>query len=395
MTKKTVLLHGPSYVAAGYGTHIRQIARILDSYDEFEVYLQATVWGNTPFMLGDFREKEMLDKMNARNAHRPEKFDLSFQVILPDEFKQDIANFNVGISACVETTICNPAWIDNVNKMDLMIVPSQHTKRVLLDSGTVTTPLYVVPEAFPPILENTKLKSNLEDLNFETNFNFLHIGQLAAGLEEDDRKGIYTLIRLFCKAFEGNKNVGLVLKTNSCRNTTIDYKITSNTLKEVITKHRTSEYPKIYLIHGLMKENELCQLYKHDKIKAFVSLTRGEGFGLPLLEAAAAGLPIITTNWSGHLDFLNITKKSFIKVNYELQKIRDGKADNRIFMKGAKWAHVDENDAIRKMKKLVESYNIPNEWAKNLQPHIINKYCFDSISKAFKQVLAKHYKLDE
>ena len=144
-----------------------------------------------------------------------------------------------------------------------------------------------------------------------------------------------------------------------------------------------------------MKENELCQLYKHDKIKAFVSLTRGEGFGLPLLEAAAAGLPIITTNWSGHLDFLNITKKSFIKVNYELQKIRDGKADNRIFMKGAKWAHVDENDAIRKMKKLVESYNIPNEWAKNLQPHIINKYCFDSISKAFKQVLAKHYKLDE
>ena len=393
MKKKTVLLHAPSYTLSGYGVHSRQIATILDSYDEFEVFLQATIWGNTPFMLGDFKEKEMLDKMNNNNQHRPEKFDISVQVILPDEFKDDLADFNIGISACVETTTCNPTWIDNINKMDLMIVPSHHTKRVLENSGTVTTPLYVVPEAFPPILENLDLECNLPDIEFETKFNFLHIGQLAAGLEEDDRKGIYTLIRLFCKAFEGNKDVGLVLKTNSCRNTAIDYKITANTLSEVLKKHRKSEYPKVYLLHGPMKENEVCQLYKHDKIKAFVSLTRGEGYGLPLLEAAATGLPIIATNWSGHLDFLNLTTKSFIKVNYELQKIRDGKVDNRIFINGAKWAHVDEEDAMKKMTKLVESYKVPLSWAKDLQPLVVDRFNINSVNKIFKKVLAKHYKV--
>jgi len=395
MTKKrTVLLHGPLYVQAGYGVHARQIATILDSYDEFEVFLQATIWGNTPFMLANFKEKEMLDRMNGNNDHRPEKFDISVQVILPDEFKDDLADFNIGISACVETTICNPEWITATNKMDLMIVPSQHTKRVLENSGTITTPLYVIPEAFPPTLEDTNLECNLSGIELETEFNFLHVGQLAAGLEEDDRKGIYTLIRLFCKAFAGNQDVGLVLKTNSCRNTTIDYKITTNTLNEVIKKHRKGEYPKIYLLHGPMKETEMCQLYKHDKIKAFVSLTRGEGYGLPLLEAAAAGLPIVATNWSGHLDFLNLTRKSFIKVNYELQKIRDGKVDNRIFMSGTKWAHIDEEDAMKKMTKLVESYKVPQDWAKELQPLIIDRFNINSIGKTFKEVLARHYNMD-
>lgn len=386
---KQVLIHGPLYCHSGYSVHARQIARILYNHKDFECTARATIWGNTPFQLGEFEEKVMLDEMNTRNSLNIQKYDLSVQVILPDEFKTDVAEYNIGVSAVVETDKCNPQWIDVVNKMNLMIVPSNHIKNTLTNSGNVTAPLYVVPECFPSYLEDKDLQCDL-DLDFETDFNFLHIGQLGSRNEEEDRKGVLTLIKLFCKTFQDNKDVGLVIKTNSSRNTTIDRRITRDTLSECISKYRQEKYPKIYLIHGPMSQLDMCKLYKHPKVKAFVSFTRGEGFGLPLLEAAAAGLPIIATNWSSYLDFLNLVEKSFIKVNYSLKEIP--RTDDRILIRGAKWAYIDEEDAVKKMKKLYESYSVPKQWASSLQSKILQNYNFASIEKQFNEVLNKHYK---
>jgi len=385
---KQVLIHAPLYCLSGYSVHARQIACILNNHKEFECTARATIWGNTPFQLGEFEEKAMLDEMNTRNSKNIQKYDASFQVILPDEFKTDAADFNCGISAVVETDKCNPQWIDAVNKMNLMIVPSNHIKNTLNNSGQVTIPLHVVPECFPSYLENRDLQCDLP-IDFETDFNFLHVGQLGSRNEEEDRKGVLTLIKLFCKTFKDNKNVGLVIKTNSSRNTTIDKRITKDTISDCISKHREGKYPRVYLIHGSMSQLDVCKLYKHPKIKAFVSFTRGEGFGLPLLEAAAAGLPIIATNWSSYLDFLNLVEKSFIKVNYSLKEIP--RWDGRILIEGAKWAYIDEEDAMKKMKKLTESYAMPKQWASNLQPKILENYNFRSIEKQFNEVLSKYY----
>ena len=65
--------------------------------------------------------------------------------------------------------------------------------------------------------------------------------------------------------------------------------------------------PNVYLLHGSLSSEEMNKLYNHPKVKAFVSLTHGEGFGRPMLEASMVGLPVITSGWSGQIDFLSQT----------------------------------------------------------------------------------------
>ena len=74
-----------------------------------------------------------------------------------------------------------------------------------------------------------------------------------------------------------------------------------------------------------MTDEEIHSLYLHGKIKSFVSFTHGEGFGLPLFEAAYSGLPVVAPGWSGQCDFLfDENKKShFYNVAFDIQPIQE------------------------------------------------------------------------
>ena len=120
-------------------------------------------------------------------------------------------------------------------------------------------------------------------------------------------------------------------------------------------------------------------------IKSMVSFTRGEGYGLPLIDAAASGLPVLATNWSGHLEFLS--KGHFSKVEYDLVPVSDKKIDGAIFVQGARWAQVREADAKKRMRKTVESYAKPKEWANELANVIREKYSIEAICDLYDQVI--------
>mgnify|MGYP003137472545 FL=1 len=126
-------------------------------------------------------------------------------------------------------------------------------------------------------------------------------------------------------------------------------------------------------------------VYQNEKIKGLVSATRGEGYGLPLLEAAACGLPVLATNWSGHLDFLKNGK--FISFDYKLEPIHESRVDNSIFIPGTRWAEVDEKDYKRKVRKFYKASQKPNEWAEKLQGTIREKYSQKAISEIYSKLL--------
>jgi len=354
---KTVLLRAPLLSISGYGVHCRQVVN-----SELEEGIVGRI---------------METSSDIQNP------DISIQVQLPDEWDSSLAKINIGISAVVETDVCNPAWIDSMNKMDAVIVPSEHIRKTIENTGNVTTKLYVIPEWYYEKIDE-KIETNIE-INLDTDFNFLTIAQFTGTDPYNDRKNLYFTLKWFCEAFKGDKDVGLVLKTNHGKGTKIDRQITRNKIRQVISEVREGSFPKIHLVHGNLSSDELISLYRHPKVKCLLSLTRGEGFGLPLLEASACELPVVATNWSAHLDFLNLGK--FIPVNYNLVEIPENRIDNRIFIKGMHWANPSEEDFIRKIKKIRNKYNMPKQWAVDLSKKVALEFSSTSIIPKYNSML--------
>jgi len=349
---------------SGYGVHARQFVKYAMKKKDWDVSFQVTPWGMTPWQINT--EDPVIKFITDRTVLAHSSYDLSIQIQLPNEWDPSLAKKNIGVSAVVETTKCNPTWINCCNNMDAVIFPSTFTKKVVEDTGTLTTSSYVINESFPEEFEDNDCNI---DLDLDTDFNFLVYGQITGENAETDRKNFFYTIRWLCEEFKNEPNVGIVIKTNAGKNTLIDRQITNQMLKKLLDYVRSGDNtPRVHLVHGNLKTTEVGGLYVHPKIKCLVSATRGEGYGLPILEAAAQGLPVIATNWSGHLDFMK--KGNFIKLDYDLIDVPETKVDNHIFMSGTKWANVREEDFKKKTRKFYNSHKVPKDWAMSLKSKI-------------------------
>jgi len=377
------VIRAPLLSISGYGVHCRQIFKWLESREDINLFSQVVQWGNTSWMINPELENGLVGRVISSSNPPPSKFDISFQVQLPDEWDPNLADKNVGISAFVESDKCNPAWIESMNRMDAVIVPSNHIRDMILNTGTVKTSLLVIPEWYHEEIDKESIQSL--DLDFETDFNFLSVAQFTGNDPETDRKNLYYTVKWFCEAFKDDEKVGLIIKTNHGRGTRIDRQITKNKLKALISEVREGPFPRIHLIHGNLTSEEIVGLYRHPTVKCLLSLTRGEGFGLPLLEAAASSLPVMATNWSAHLDFLNLGR--FIPINFSLVNVSPAKIDNRIFISGMKWAEPSEKDFKKKVVRLRNKYNMPKQWAVDLSSSVKLKFNSKSIMLMYDDML--------
>ena len=390
---KTVLLRAPLLTNSGYGVHSRQIARWLFRKAALENNIEITTellrWGNTHWLTDIELEEGLIGEIIQTSGNKKNFYDVTIQLQLPNEWNPMLGMFNIGITAGVETDRCNPAWLDSINSMSLVIVPSEFTKRSFLNTGNVTTPIIVIPESFPDEMLSEE-KGEL-DLELKTNFNFLVFGQLTGSGVDNDRKNIPYTIKWLTETFAGNEDVGIIIKTNLGAQTQLDKLNVSNIMARVAKEIRLNSFgPKLYLLHGDMTNLELKSLYKNEKIKALVSLTHGEGFGLTLLEAAACGLPILATDWSAHTEFLSLGK--YIQIPSNIEKIHESRVDNQIFMKNAQWAMPNEEMAKQKFSKFYTSNSKPKEWANELSKKIKENYSFEAISNNYSKNLNEYLK---
>lgn len=378
---KSIIIRGPLLSQSGYGNHARQVFRwILNKHPEHEIRVQVLPWGNTSWHVDPEAEGGLVGEIMRRTGEINKKFDVSFQIQLPNEWDHNIAHFNVGISAIVEADKCNVAWVEACNRMSMVIVPSRYCENTLRNTGEVKTPVVVVPESFIPEV----LKENPPvDIDFETNFNFLVIGTMTGNNPYNDRKNIFFAVKWLCEEFANDPDVGIIIKTNVGRGTRVDWRQIESVISKLVSEVRKGPYPRVHVVHGTMSNAEVASLYRHRKIKALVSPTRGEGFGLPLLEAAASELPVAVTEHSGHMDFMGLGK--FIKFEYDLKQIHESRCDGNIWIQGSKWAEVREDDFKKKLRKFKNSSSTPKEWAIDLAKKLVQTHSPAAIDNEYER----------
>lgn len=399
MNKLTVYYRAPVLTQSGYGVQSRQLLDYLLSDDRFIVFCESVNWGSCGFIHElNFQDKDKLKKYYEsiarwdRYKNQIQQYDLAIHCTIPNEVFRK-GNLNILYTAGIEVDRVSLEWIKKCNsELDMVIVPSKHSAKTL--AGTVYTikneetneireeklnvPLFVIPEWFDKPKEIKVL-----DFKFETDKNFLCVGQWGnKGVYGEERKDIANLVKTFIETFKDNSKVGLILKIQTINGCVEDKFHTQKKLQQIKANFKNVEC-KIYLLHQELTEEEMWGLYHHPQVSALVHFG-SEGFGLPLIEASAAGIPVIAVNWSGHLDFLR-HKNGFIPLKYELKQIPECQVWNGVLEKESKWARVDLVDAKKQMRKFFDSPSLIKKQAKENVKWLEDNFSKEAISKKWKE----------
>jgi len=222
------------------------------------------------------------------------------------------------------------------------------------------------------------------DLQLESSFNFLSVAQWGP------RKNIESTISAFLGEFFKEPDVGLILKLNMQKNCHMDKIATEGKLNNFIESicDGRKRKCKIYFVHGNMTDEEMAGLYTHPTVKAFISTTHGEGFGLPLFEAVCNGLPVIAPAWSGHVDFLYAPKKDkdtgklkmkpfFTKIEYDITSVQKDAVWPGVVQEDSQWCFIKNFSAREAMKHVYKNHIAVLSQAKKLKEYIVQELPLD------------------
>jgi len=372
---KKIIITGPILSRSGYGEMARFAFRALQKNTDVDLYVLPTNWGNTGWLFEDNDERKTIDQYILKTqtyyqqTNNQPLFDISIQISIPNEWKK-IAPKNIGYTAGIETNFISPAWLQPTHLMDKIIVISEHAKASFLNSVfgnnlgqqfRVTTPIDVVH------LPYRNLNKKEIELNLKYDFNFLAVCQWGP------RKNLDQTITGFLEEFS-NEEVGLLLKVNTANDSIVDREYTLKRLNNLLNNYKNRKC-SITLLHGHLSDEQMLSIYTHPKVKAIVSTTHGEGYGLPLMEAAANSLPVIATDWSGHTDFLyikkdNEKKRMFGKIDYELKPIAQEHVWQGVLEAGTSWAYPKSSSYKEKLRDCFKDYGRYKSQAKNLMPYV-------------------------
>lgn len=416
--KKKIIVRGPALSQTGYGEQCRFALRALRSREDlFDIYLINIPWGGTNWIFEDNEERQWLDALitktmpmieyQKQNPQMP-LFDISLQVTIPNEL-QRMAPQNILYTAGIETDKACPEWIAKCHQFaDKILVISEHAKAGLQVPIKAQDQMgneldFILDKPIEVVHYPVKKVETKElDLQLETDFNFLAISQWGP------RKNLANTIGWFCEEFKDNPNVGLVVKTFAKGNSQIDKDFLEKALKSVLDNFPDRKC-KVYFLHGYMNEQELHSLYVHPKIKAMVNFGHGEGYGLPLFEAAYSGLPVITHDFGGQKDFLYAPKKDkkgveklrahFTKVNHELKPVQKEVLWKGVIEPDMNWAYPNSNSCKVAMREAVKNYGLLQGEAKRLKGWLEQEFeenkKYDNFVNSLKESFPTDYDSEE
>jgi len=406
--KQYCVISAPPDTYSGYGARSRDFIKAIYELkkDEWEIQIIPQRWGNTSWgFLEDNKEEWGWMIPLLLKGPMTKQPDVWFQITVPSEF-QPVGKVNIGVTAGIETTVCDSSWIEGCNRMSAIFVSSVHARTVfqttaftkkddpnsqiklnkpveVLFEGVDLNKYFHIPDEELP---ETDLVLDLDGI--EEDFCFLYVGHWLQGDLGEDRKNTGKLVQIFLETFKGRKKKpALIMKTSSATSCIMDRdemlrKI--NILRESVG----GDMPNIYLLHGEMDDEDMNCLYNHPKVKAFVSLTKGEGYGRPLAEFCLSKKPMITTGWSGHIDFLS--KEFSVLLPGTLTETHPSAHSNTLILPGASWFTVDYGAATKALEDVYGNYKKYEEMGRRQGHKIKTEFSYDNMVLFLSAYLAKY-----
>jgi hypothetical protein len=409
--KQFCVISCPIDTYSGYGARSRDFVKALHELkkEEWDIKILPQRWGQTPWgYIKDNKEDwGWMQPLILQQPHLQRQPDVWVQITVPNEF-QPIGKYNIGVTAGIETTICDSSWIEGSNRMDITLASSQHSKKVfetsvfekrdqqnkVLEVIKLQKPVEVLFEGIDlnkyfyiedESLEETDLVLELDNIKEE--FCFLYVGHWLQGDMGEDRKNTSLMLKTFLETFKDRKNKpALILKTSGAGSSIMDRDellVKIDRIKSMVE----GDLPSVYLLHGELEDKDINNLYNHPKVKAMVNLTKGEGFGRPILEFTQSKKPIIVSGWSGHLDFLEPEFNCLVQG--ELKNVHPSAQVQNMILAESMWFSPDINQAKKFLDEVYQKYSKYQELAKR-QSHISKtKFSFSEMKNLLSTYIDK------
>jgi glycosyltransferase involved in cell wall biosynthesis len=405
--KPLFIISSPFDTYSGYGARSRDLIKAIVATDKYNVRLLYQRWGNTAFgFCNENPEWKFLYDLVLPQNQIPMQPEIFAQVTIPSEFQQ-VGKFNIGFTAGIETNLCSGEWVEGMNRMDLNIVSSNHAKKVFEESqyekrnkqtneieGIVKLekPIEVLFEGVDLDVYKVLDKVPQSDLynslmGIKEKFAYLFVGHWLQGDLGEDRKNVGLLIKAFCETFKNKMNKpALILKTSQVTTSYVDREEILKKIKQITKTVNSKNLPNIYLLHGEFTDEEMNELYNHPKVKAMVSLTKGEGFGRPLLEFTTSKKPLICSGWSGQVDFLN--PEYTCLVGGQLNQVH-ASAANQWILAESHWFAPDHMQVGFFLKDVFENYKNYTERGKRQAHRTIQEFSWGKMKEKIDEILTK------
>ena len=407
MSKPRFVISCPFDTYSGYGARSRDIVKAIIELDKYEVQLLPQKWGETSWgFCEDHPEWKFLLKYTAPQNWQQPKPEIWAQVTIPNEF-MPIGEYNIGITAGIESTACKAEWIEGLNRMDINWVSSKFAKNTfekmvydkkdqrtgqIVQQVKLNKPVEVVFEGANlstyKLIKQSEIKTiNLKDIKEE--FCYLFVGHWMNGAFGHDRKNVGVLVKSFYEAFRHKvgKKPALILKASTGVASYLSRDSILDKIKEIKDAYGNASLPNIYLLSGEFDDSEINELYNHSKVKAMVSFTKGEGFGRPLLEFGLTGKPIIASGWSGHVDFLHPEHNVLLSGN--LENVHPSAANDWL-IKEAQWFQVNQKQGISALKEVHKNYKQYLKRSKKQRHYVKTNFSWEKMKELVGNILLKN-----
>lgn len=330
---------------SGYDAHFRQLANALNKITDVRVTTQLTQQ-----QLIDLTDEEL--KMVKKD---PEKDEINLIITHPLNWKLNLNAKRNWVFLVWEGDKVPKCFIEEClnDEIEYIFVPSEHTKKAILNTcGQLSQWRKNKLDMTDSISAIIKLKDKIKVMPHGVDTKIFYSKEkpkkttfiMNKGFRNlEDRGGIQYGIKAYLDEFEEKDDVEMVIKINPA------YGIPN--MQMAVNKLRPNKKcAPIKVIAGNIPFNKLVDLYNQGTV--FISPTRAEAFNLPVLEAMACELPIITTDFGGQTDY--VTSEHGALIEYDLAEVK-----HELAYEGINWA-IPSQEHLKGMMR--DAYNNPEKW---------------------------------